>query len=324
MVFSSLSFLFLFLPILLVIYFIAKGKYKNYILLFFSLIFYSWGEPKYVFLMIISILLNYFFALRIEKENNKKIVLIISIFTNLGLLFYFKYWNFFSSNLNSLFHISLKRIENVLPIGISFYTFQELSYLIDVYRKKIKAQKNIFILGTYIAFFPQLIAGPIVRYKDIEKQLKKRIHSMDKFCDGARRFIIGFSKKIIIANNVAIVSDCIFSQITDLGFTMIVIGTIAFSIQIYYDFSGYSDMTIGLAKMFGFEIKENFNYPYSAISIKDFWKRRHISLSSWFKEYVYIPLGGNRVNKIKLIRNILIVWILTGLWHGANWNYIIW
>ena len=329
MIFSSLSFIFFFLPLLLIIYFISKEKYRNYILLLFSLLFYSWGEPKYILLMILSIIINYYSALKIDKMKNKrskKLLLIISIILNLSILFYFKYIDFFLSNLNNMFNISLKRIDVILPIGISFYTFQEISYLIDVYKKRIKVQKNIFYLGTYISFFPQLIAGPIVRYKDIEKQLLNRNCTFDKFCNGARRFIIGLGKKVLIANNVSYIVDCIFNStsLTDYGIVIIITGLVSFTIQLYYDFSGYSDMAIGLSKIFGFELIENFNYPYSATSIRDFWKRWHISLSSWFKDYVYIPLGGSRVSKLKYVRNIFVVWILTGIWHGASWNYIIW
>lgn len=329
MVFSSLSFLFFFLPLLLVVYYISKDNYKNYILLVFSLIFYSWGEPVYVLLMILSIIINYIVAILIDKYKDKKIkkmILIIGIIIDIGLLFYFKYSNFFIDILNNIFGLSYKITEIVLPIGISFYTFQEISYLVDVYLKRIKVQKNIFNLGTYISFFPQLIAGPIVRYKDIEKQLKKRSHTFEKFTEGIRRFMIGFCKKVLIANNAAIICNTIFNSydLESYKGIVLIIGIISFTIQIYYDFSGYSDMAIGLAKMFGFELLENFNYPYIATSIKDFWKRWHISLSSWFKDYIYIPLGGSRVSIIKYIINILIVWLLTGLWHGANWNFIIW
>ena len=329
MIFSSLSFLFFFLPLLLVIYYISKDNYKNYILLIFSLIFYSWGEPVYILLMILSIIINYIVAILIDKYKDKKIkkfILIIGILIDIGLLFYFKYSNFFIDILNNIFGLSYKITEIVLPIGISFYTFQEISYLVDVYLNRIKVQKNIFNLGTYISFFPQLIAGPIVRYKDIEKQLKKRSHTFEKFTEGIRRFMIGFCKKVLIANNAAIICNTIFNsyELESYKGIILIIGIISFTIQIYYDFSGYSDMAIGLAKMFGFELLENFNYPYIATSIKDFWKRWHISLSSWFKDYVYIPLGGSRVSTIKNIINILIVWLLTGFWHGANYNFIIW
>lgn len=329
MLFSSLTFLFMFLPILLTIYYISKDKYKNYVILVASLIFYSWGEPKYIIIMLISIFFNYHIALLIDKNKNrftKKTFLIISIIFNIGMLIAFKYINFFILIINNLFNISINELKLTLPIGISFYTFQILSYVIDVYKKDIKVQKNIFFLGAYISFFPQLIAGPIVRYSTIEKQLKKRKHSFEKVCKGFRRFIIGFSKKIIIANNTAIIADNIFNsnQINNYGALIIIIGLISYTIQIYYDFSGYSDMAIGLGKIFGFDFLENFNYPYCATSITDFWRRWHISLSSWFKDYVYINLGGNKVSKTKWIRNILIVWILTGLWHGASFNFIIW
>ena len=329
MVFSSLTFLFIFLPIVLLLYFIVNDKYKNYILLFFSLLFYSWGEPKYVLLMIVSIVVNYVFAKFIDKTNKKikrKSLLIVSILFNVGLLFYFKYLNFTLESINNIFNTSIPIHKIILPIGISFYTFQILSYVIDVYRKKVKVQNNIFVLGTYISFFPQLIAGPIVRYETIEKQLLKRNHSIESFCKGFKIFIIGLSKKVLIANNVAFIADTIFnnySNQTNLSIVL-VFAVLAYTLQIYYDFSGYSDMAIGLGKIFGFDFDENFNYPYISTSITDFWKRWHISLSTWFKDYVYIPLGGNKCSKIKWVRNFVIVWLLTGIWHGANWNFIIW
>ena len=329
MLFSSLTFLFIFLPIMLIIYYISKDKFKNYILLFFSLIFYSWGEPKYIVLMILSIIFNYYFAIfidKVKKKQNKKIILFFSIIFNIGLLFFFKYLNFFVINISNIFNIPFKNLNIMLPIGISFYTFQILSYVVDVYRKEVKVQKNILILGSYISLFPQLIAGPIVRYQTVEKELKKRKHTLENFCNGFRRFIIGLGKKVIIANNVALIADTIFNSAIASNYQgiVLIIGTLAYTFQIYFDFSGYSDMAIGLGKMFGFEFLENFNYPYISQSITDFWRRWHISLSSFFRDYVYIPLGGNRVNKIKWIRNILIVWALTGLWHGAEWNFIIW
>jgi len=328
MLFSSLTFIFIFLPIILIIYYLSKDKYKNYILLIFSLLFYSWGEPKYIILMILSIIFNYFFAILINKseKNIKKLILIGSVIFNIGLLFIFKYLTFFTNNISTVFDIKLPIINITLPIGISFYTFQILSYVIDVYKKDVKVQKNILVLGTYISLFPQLIAGPIVRYSTVEKELKSRKHTLEKFCDGFRRFIMGLGKKVIIANNVAIIADTIFdSALTNNynGFVLI-IATLSYTLQIYFDFSGYSDMAIGLGKMFGFEFLENFNYPYISQSITDFWRRWHMSLSSFFRDYVYIPLGGNRVSKLKWIRNILIVWVLTGLWHGAAWNFIIW
>ena len=329
MLFSSLTFIFIFLPITLLIYYLSKDKYKNYILLLSSLLFYSWGEPKYIVIMILSIIFNYYFAILIDKaksKNQKKLILIFSIIFNVGLLFIFKYLNFFTANISNLFSINLPVSNISLPIGISFYTFQILSYVVDVYNKNVKVQKNIFILATYISLFPQLIAGPIVRYQTVEKELKKRNHSIDKFVNGLKRFVIGMGKKIIFANYAALIADTIFNGTIENQYTglILIIGTISYTIQIYFDFSGYSDMAIGLGRMFGFEFLENFNYPYVASSITDFWRRWHISLSTWFRDYVYIPLGGNRVNKIKWIRNILIVWCLTGFWHGAEWNFIIW
>ena len=330
MIFSSLTFLFVFLPFVLLIYYISKDKYRNYILLLVSLLFYSWGEPKFVILMLVSIVFNYYFAIFIDKyrENKRitKVILVGSLIFNIGLLFFFKYFNFFIDNFNSLFSGNISIMKITLPIGISFYTFQILSYVVDVYREDVCVQKNICYLGAYISFFPQLIAGPIVRYCDIEKQLNNRIVNFDKVVVGIRRFIIGLGKKVIIANNVAIIADTIFNSnnLGDFGLGILIIGTLAYTIQIYFDFSGYSDMAIGLGKLFGFDFLENFNYPYIATSITDFWRRWHISLSSWFRDYVYIPLGGNRVSKLKFLRNIFVVWMLTGLWHGASWNYVIW
>ena len=330
MLFSSLTFLFMFLPLVLALYFLAKDKYKNYVLLVTSLVFYAWGEPKYIVLMVLSIAVNYLLARLIDKnkkkELRKKVYLALSIVLNIGALFVFKYLDFAIINVNLAFGFNLKATDLVLPIGISFYTFQILSYVIDVYRGKVKVQKNVFTLGTYIALFPQLIAGPIVRYSLIEKQLEKRKHSLEKFCDGFRRFMVGFLKKILIANNVAIIADAVFNNPTGLALEPwgIMISLLAYTLQIYYDFSGYSDMAIGLGKIFGFVFDENFNYPYSDISITDFWRRWHISLTTWFRDYLYIPLGGNRCSKIIWIRNFLIVWLLTGLWHGASWNFVLW
>ena len=328
MLFSSLTFLFVFLPLTIALYFIVKDKYKNFILLIASLIFYAWGEPKYIVLMLLSIIINYFLAIAIDKSktSKRKLLLIITVLVNLGALFVFKYLDFAIVNFNFLFKTNLSCRHLILPIGISFYTFQILSYVIDVYRKKVAVQKNIFTLGTYIALFPQLIAGPIVRYSDVKKQLVSRKHSLEKFCDGFRRFILGFVKKVLIANNVAIIADSVFNAPSEVALTpvVIIVALIAYTLQIYYDFSGYSDMAIGLGKIFGFDFNENFNYPYSATSITDFWKRWHISLTTWFKDYLYIPLGGNRCSKIKWIRNFLVVWLLTGLWHGASWNFILW
>lgn len=330
MLFSSLTFIFIYLPIVLILYFFTPRKYKNILLLVVSLLFYSWGEPKYIIIMIFSIVINYIFGIIMdknkEKTTNKKIVLIISIIFNIGLLVLFKYANFIIGNINNIFNISIDKLNIIMPIGISFYTFQILSYVVDVYRKKVEVQKNILTLGAYIALFPQLIAGPIVRYETVEKELSERKHTLQNFIDGSKRFIIGIGKKVIIANNVAVIADQILdsSAINSYSSIIVWIGMISYTLQIYYDFSGYSDMAIGLGKIFGFTFLENFNYPYVSKSITDFWRRWHISLSSWFKDYVYIPLGGNRTSKPKRLLNIMIVWLLTGLWHGASWNFVLW
>ena len=325
MVFSSLSFLLVFLPILLIVYFLIRNiKIKNIVLLVFSLIFYAWGEPVYIFLMILSIMITYGFGLLINKNSKKGLALTIGIVVLLSSLVFFKYSNFIINNINNLFNIKLHNINISLPIGISFYTFQSISYLVDVYRRKTKVQKNLFSLALYVSLFPQLIAGPIVRYETIANQIDDRKVNFDDVANGIKRFIIGLSKKVIIANNMALIVDTIFNSNQYYGSVILWLGAICYSLQIYYDFSGYSDMAIGLGRVFGFSFLENFNYPYIANSITDFWRRWHISLSSWFKDYVYIPLGGSRVKILKHIRNILIVWILTGFWHGANWNFILW
>lgn len=332
MLFSSLTFLFGFLPILLILYFILKKrKYKNIVLLIFSLIFYAWGEPKYIFLMLLTILIVYIFGILIDKfdkENKKtlkKISLIICIILVLGSLIFFKYSNFLIENVNLAFKAKIKPLNIVMPIGISFYTFQILSYIIDLYNKKIKLQKNYFSLALYVSLFPQLIAGPIVRYETVEEEIDNRKETKEDVISGTKRFIIGLSKKVIIANQMALLADLIFNKHNGAyGTTMIWLGTFAYTLQIYFDFSGYSDMAIGLGKIFGFHFLENFDYPYISKSVTEFWRRWHISLSTWFRDYVYIPLGGNRVNKFKWIRNIILVWLLTGLWHGAAWNFIIW
>ncbi len=324
MVFSSITFLFYFLPITLAIYYLVPQKCKNIVLLFFSLMFYAYGEPTYVILMILSIFFTYIYGLLINKYKSKsKIFLTLSIFTSVGLLIYFKYTNFLISNINLWISNKIDFINVVLPIGISFYTFQMISYLIDVYRGDAKVQKNIFRLALYVTLFPQLIAGPIVRYTTIEEQLENRKHSLEKFAIGIRKFVIGLGKKVLIANILGELNN-VFLASEDKSVLFYWIYGISATLQIYFDFSGYSDMAIGLGKMFGFDFLENFNYPYIASSITDFWRRWHISLSSWFRDYIYIPLGGNRVSKIKWIRNILTVWLLTGIWHGAAWNFLIW
>lgn len=335
MLFCSLTFLFIFLPLLLIIYFLLKKRcYKNIILLIFSLIFYAWGESKYIFLMLLVIIISYIIGRLIDyfeiknKIKTKRVVFIIGLILIIGNLIFFKYTNFIFDNINFIFksNIIIKNI--VLPIGISFYTFQILSYIIDLYNKKIKVQKNILNLALYVTLFPQLIAGPIVRYETIQDELDNRKESLSELIQGLKRFIIGLSKKIIIANNMALIADFVFNNRiqygNEYGSIIVWIGALAYTFQIYYDFSGYSDMAIGLGRMFGFHFLENFNYPYISKSITEFWRRWHISLSSWFRDYVYIPLGGNRVSKFRWIINLLIVWGLTGFWHGASWNFIIW
>lgn len=331
MVFSSISFFVFFLPLVLLAYYVLPRKLRNYVLLVFSLVFYAWGEPYYVGLMVLSIVVNFIFAKVInsfQKRNQEKwakCIVWITVIFNLGLLGFFKYSNFLVGIFNGLFRTSII-VENMpLPIGISFYTFQIMSYTIDVYRKEVQVQNNIFDLGTYITMFPQLIAGPIVRYQQIADELTSRKETLAMFSDGIKRFCIGLGKKVLLANQIGAVFIEIFNLPTDkLSIGTLWLGMLAFTFQIYFDFSGYSDMAIGLGMMFGFNFPENFNYPYIAGSITEFWRRWHITLGIWFKEYVYFPLGGNRKGKLNQIRNILIVWFLTGLWHGASWNYIIW
>lgn len=329
MVFSSLLFTFFFLPIVLVSYYLTKNTLvRNVILLVASIVFYAYGEPKFVFLMLCSIVLNYFMALLINKNRNTKtakLFMVIDVFFNIGLLFIFKYLDFSISIVNKVLHSHIQPYGIVLPIGISFFTFQALSYVIDVYRGRVKAQRNPLYVALYISFFPQLVAGPIVRYSTIEKEINDRACSVGLFAEGARRFMMGFCKKIIIANNLAVVVQKAFSLNATIANPLYLwLGSICFSLQIYYDFSGYSDMAIGLGKMFGFNFAENFNYPYIANSITDFWRRWHISLSEWFRDYVYIPLGGSRVSLPRQIFNLFVVWILTGIWHGANYTFIVW
>ena len=324
MIFSSITFLFYFLPIVLGIYYIVPNKMKNIVLLLASLFFYAYGEPKYVLVMIASIISAYLFGILIDKyKKHSKLFLILSISVSTGILIYFKYFNFIIENINLWLTNKIDFIYVVLPIGISFYTFQLISYTIDVYRGQAKVQKNILKLAMYISLFPQLIAGPIVRYTTIEEQIENRKYSFEKFALGVRRFIIGLGKKVLIANVLGELTN-VFLSSNDTSVLFYWMYAIANMLQIYFDFSGYSDMAIGLGKMFGFEFLENFNYPYIATSVTDFWRRWHISLSSWFRDYIYIPLGGNRVSKAKWLRNIMIVWLLTGLWHGAAWNFILW
>lgn len=326
MVFSSLVFLFLFLPIVLIIYYVSNDKLKNYILLLSSLFFYAWGEPKYIFLMIISIFINYIFGIKVSTDSqSKRLWLTFSIVFNLGILVIFKYANFLTDNINSVIRINLNIPKIALPLGISFFTFQIMSYVIDVYRKEGRVQKSIFDLALYVSLFPQLVAGPIVRYQTVDEQIDNREHSLNKFAVGVDRFINGLAKKVIFSNQLGLIADEVFnSQISDLSTMEAWLGILCYTLQIYFDFSGYSDMAIGLGKMFGFDFLENFNYPYISQSVSEFWRRWHISLGTWFRDYVYIPLGGNRVNPIKRYRNLFIVWSLTGIWHGANWTFIVW
>lgn len=326
MIFSSLVFLCIFLPITYLIYTVVPSiKAKNAALIVASLLFYAYGEPIYFLLMILSAVINYASALLIDKKRSKKVLLVINVLLNIGILVVFKYTAFLIGSFNDVTGMDIRIPEIVLPIGISFFTFQALSYVIDVYLGKIEAQKNFFKILLYISFFPQLIAGPIVKYRDINKEIDDRKQTIENTARGLRRFICGLAKKVLVANAVGAVADNIFaSNIDDVNIVAAWIGAIAYLLQIYYDFSGYSDMAIGLGRMFGFHFKENFDYPYSAVNIQDFWRRWHISLSTWFKEYVYIPLGGNRKGKGRTYSNKIIVFFLTGLWHGANWTFVVW
>ena len=327
MVFSSNIFLFFFLPITLTVYYVCPKSVRNTVLLVFSLVFYAWGEPIYLLLMLFTIVLNYVSGYIIFKrqQNGKdaKTALVFSIILNLALLGYFKYFNFFIDSINVILPSSYKLIVHdvLLPVGISFYTFQAMSYTIDVYRREVQAQKNVISFGTYIALFPQLIAGPIVRYKDIACQLEDRKENVGQFFSGIVLFVIGLAKKMLLANKMGALWD--ITSVSG-GTLSAWIGMLAYTMQIYFDFSGYSDMAIGLGRMFGFEFLKNFDYPYISQSITEFWRRWHISLSTWFREYVYIPLGGNRYGLKKQLVNLFVVWTLTGLWHGASWNFVFW
>lgn len=328
MVFSSTIFLCIFLPIVLLGYYICPKKGRNLFLLIASLVFYAWGEPKYVLLMMLSITINYVFGLLMEKnrqnERRLKLMLVLSVVIDLALLCFFKYTDFVISNINAAFDTGFDLLKLALPIGISFYTFQAMSYTIDVYRGDVKVQRNIIDFGMYISMFPQLIAGPIVRYADVEGQIRERSVTMQDLSEGAMRFIVGLGKKVLLANQIG----ALWSEIYALGGHSSAltawIGAVAFTFQIYFDFSGYSDMAIGLGRMFGFKFPENFRYPYQSVSITDFWRRWHITLSTWFREYLYIPLGGNRRGLARQALNLFIVWTLTGFWHGAGWNFILW
>lgn len=323
-----MTFLFVFMPVVMAIYFLAKKEIRNYILLIASIVFYAWGEPRYLAIMIITILVNYIGALCLDKYQNPRQrlgIVTATILVNLSFLFYFKYFNFVVDNINLVFQTHIDFVDVIMPIGISFYTFQAMSYLIDVYRKEIPAQRDVYKLALYIVLFPQLVAGPIVKYHDVCEQIDERKVEFKYVIIGLKRFIIGLAKKVLIANTLAEVVDKIFEQAPENLTTEIAwLGAVAYCLQLYYDFSGYSDMAIGLGLMFGFKFLENFNYPYISKSISEFWRRWHISLATWFKQYLYIPLGGNRKGEVRTYWNLFFIFLVTGVWHGAAWNYILW
>ena len=326
MIFSSASFLFAFLPCVTIVYYLLRSRTaRNVFLTFVSLFFYAWGEPWFVLVMLLSIVINWFIALRIGAGGHKKAWLVVGLVCDLGLLAGFKYLGFLMENVNWIFHLSLPVPQIVLPIGISFFTFQAISYIVDVYRGDGRVQKNLMNVCLYISFFPQLIAGPIVRYQTFDDQITTRRETLDDFCEGIRRFIVGLAKKVLLANNLAALADTAFAmQTTELSLVGTWLAAASYMLQLYFDFSGYSDMAIGLARMFGFHLLENFNLPFIARSIAGFWKRWHISLTSWFRDYLYFPLGGSRVSKGRLLFNMGVVWVLTGFWHGAQWTYLVW
>jgi len=327
MVFSSLPFLFFYLPVVLLIYKLSPLKLRNLFLLIASLFFYGWGEPIYVTIMFLSIAVDYTHGMLVEKwradDRKARMAVASSVFFNLLILVFFKYWDFLAGSINTLTGLALPILGIPLPIGISFYTFQTMSYTIDVYRKDAPVQKNVITFGAFVTLFPQLIAGPIIQYKSVAEQLQSRREDLAKFVSGVQRFCVGAAKKVLLANAIGQLWDLSLAD-NDLTVVGAWLGLIAYAFQIYFDFSGYSDMAIGLGRMFGFDFIENFNYPYISRSVVEFWKRWHISLTNWFREYVYFPLGGNRVSRAKWIRNILIVWALTGIWHGAGWNFLLW
>lgn len=330
MVFSSLIFVYIFLPVVIFLNFLAKDKYRNYILLVASILFYAYGEPRFVFIMLGSIALNYALAVAIDRINSKektcaKLLLAFDIVANVGILFIYKYLDFATEILNFIFHTNIQNQYIALPIGISFFTFQALSYVVDVYRGTVKVQKNPLYVALYISFFPQLIAGPIVRYSIIEEQITSRNCTLEGFSQGGKRFMLGFAKKVLLANNLSVVATEVFAMdVRQTNPLILWLGSICFSLQILYDFSGYSDMAIGLGRIFGFEFLENFDYPYISKSVTEFWRRWHMSLGQWFRDYVYIPLGGSKVSAVRHIFNIFVVWLLTGIWHGANYTFILW
>lgn len=329
MVFSSLLFLFRFMPAAFLLYYISPKRIKNLTLLILSLFFYAWGEPKYIWIMVVSILVDYTCGQGIKRLGSRtvwrRLFLMVSVCINLGMLLFFKYADFFTDNLNALFGLSLPHTGLTLPLGISFYTFQTMSYTIDVYRGKVEAEDNIITFGAFVVLFPQLIAGPIVKYSDISRELKDRRLSLPQIEEGVRLFIMGLGSKVLLANNIG----ALWSEVEAMGAGGISspaawLGAVAFSFQIYFDFSGYSLMAIGLGKMLGFDFPQNFNYPYISRSITDFWRRWHMTLSSWFREYIYFPLGGSRVKPLRMYFNLFVVWACTGFWHGASWNFVLW
>ena len=329
MVFSSIVFLYIFLPIMLIIYFIVPNKFKNAVMIAASLIFFAWGEIRYIFIMLLLAVMDYICGKKINQywknKKKKRLFLFIDVSVNLLILFFFKYADFIIGNINNITHLDIPLLHIPLPIGVSFNTFQSLSYIIDVYRGTVKYEKSFYNYLAYTTLFPQIIAGPIVRYENVDEELENKKISIDNFTVGIKRFIIGLGKKVLIANNIGALWNLIETgTYGNLTFVLAWFGIIAFALQIYFDFSGYSDMAIGLAKIFGMDFNENFNLPYISKSITEFWRRWHITLSSWFRDYIYIPLGGNRKGLVKQIRNILIVWFLTGAWHGASWNFILW
>ncbi|MBU5675919.1 MBOAT family protein [Alkaliphilus sp. MSJ-5] len=329
MVFSSLIFIFQFLPLTILLYYISPRPLRNMVLFIASLVFYAWGEPIYILIMLFSTFFDYLNGLLIDKHRDHKYipkaVLITSVIVNLGILGFFKYYGFVVDNINGLFNLNIAIKSLPLPVGISFYTFQTLSYTIDVYTNKAPVQKNIISFGTYVTMFPQLVAGPIVKYGDIAYQMDNRRESIDLFGEGVELFIIGLTKKVLLANNIGLLwTNIKGAPLAELSILSAWLGILAFTFQIYFDFSGYSDMALGLGKMFGFNLMKNFDYPYISKSVTEFWRRWHISLGEWFREYVYIPLGGNRMGSLKQYRNLFVVWFLTGLWHGASWNFVLW
>ena len=331
MVFSSLYFLFLYLPIVLLIYYITPLRWRNLFLLVANLVFYAWGEPVYILIMFVSIAIDYTHGMLVEKNKRKgndmgaRMAVASSVFFNLALLFFFKYWDFIAGSLAAVGLNFMPQLGISLPIGISFYTFQTMSYTIDVYRGDADVQKSIINFGTFVTLFPQLIAGPIIKYKDLGDQIDHRDHSPEQFASGVQVFVVGLAKKVLLANNIGKLWDvCLATSVAELTTAGAWLGVVAYGLQIYFDFSGYSDMAVGLGRMLGFEFMRNFNYPYISKSVTEFWRRWHISLGTWFREYMYIPLGGNRVSKGRMFFNILLVWAATGIWHGASWNFLFW